>query len=189
MQKPVQVAFRGMKVSDAVEAACWEEAAKLERYFDRMTGCRVVIAEPHRQHRKGNLFEVRIDLTVPGGEIVVTREPPAHHADEDVFVALRDAFDTARRRLEDFARRRRGQVKAHEPQARGRVARLFQDDGYGFIEDDDGRELYFHRNSVLGDGFGRLAIGTTVRFAEEEGDKGPQASSVIVLEGQPLVTP
>jgi ribosomal subunit interface protein len=115
MQIPVQVTFRHMSVSEAVEAQCWKEAAKLERYFDRITACRVVIEQPHRHHRKGNLYQVRVDLTVPGSEIVVTREPPAHAADEDLQVALREAFDTTRRELEDYARRLRGQVKTHEP--------------------------------------------------------------------------
>jgi ribosomal subunit interface protein len=180
MEIPVQVTFRDMPVSDAVEAVCWEEAAKLDRYYDRITACRIVVAESHRR-QKGNLFEIRVDVTLPGGELVVNREPPLHHTDEDVYVAIREAFDKARRRLEDYARRQRGRVKAHDPPPHGRVSKLMPHAGYGFIETPDGREIYFHRNSVLQEAFDRLQIGSQVRFEEAEGAKGPQASSVSLL--------
>ncbi len=114
MHVPVQVTFRDMPVSDAIEAACWEEAEKLERYYDRITSCRIVVAESHRRRQKGNLFLIRIDLAVPGRVLVVNREPPKHHRDEDVYVAIREAFERARRQLEDYARRQRGQVKSRE---------------------------------------------------------------------------
>ncbi len=107
MQVPVQVTFRDMPVSDSVEARCWEEAAKLERYYDRITSCRIVIAESHRRRVKGTLFAVRIDLAVPRRVLVANREPPLHHADEDIFVAVREAFARARRQLEDHVRRQR----------------------------------------------------------------------------------
>jgi ribosome-associated translation inhibitor RaiA len=100
-----------MPVSDAVEARCWKEADKLERYFDRIVACHVTIAESHRCHRHGNLFEVRINLLVPGRELVVNREPTEHHVDEDMDVAIRDAFDRMRRQLQDHVRKMRGQVK------------------------------------------------------------------------------
>ncbi len=181
MQVPVQVTFRDMPVSDAVEAACWEEAAKLERYCDRITSCRIVIAESHHRHRKGNLFEVRIDMAVPGRLLTVHREPPEHHADEDIGVAVREAFDRARRQLEDYVRQRRQQVKAHEGPPCGRIAKLLSEDGYGFIEAPDGREIYFHRNSVRNGGFDRLAVGAEVRYVEEQGVEGPQATAVMPL--------
>jgi len=106
MQIEPQVTFHGVAVSDAVQRLCWSEAEKLERYSDRITSCRVVVSEPHRRHRRGNHCSVRIDLTLPGGELVVNREAPEHDGDEDVLVALREAFDTARRRLQDFVKRR-----------------------------------------------------------------------------------
>ncbi len=182
MQIPVQVTFRHMSVPETVESQCWKEAEKLERYFDRITGCRVVIEQPHRHHRKGNLYQVRIDLTVPGSEIVVNREPPAHQADEDIQVAVREAFDTARRELEDYVRRMRGQVKPHDVPTHATVARLFPNDGYGFLRTPDGREVYFHRNSVLGGAFEALAPGTHVSYREEDGEKGPQATSIRAIE-------
>jgi cold shock CspA family protein/ribosome-associated translation inhibitor RaiA len=182
MQIPMQITFRGFPPSEAVEHDVRMHAGRLDRFCDRIVGCRVMIEAPHRHQHQGKLFHVRIDLTVPGGEIVVNREPAAHHAHEDVHVAIRDAFDAARRQLEDTARRQRGAVKLHEPRPLGRIRRLFPEQHYGFIETADGREIYFHRHSVLGGAFGRLQLGTDVEFVEERGEKGPQATTVRMLE-------
>ena len=106
MQVEPQVTFDGIPVSDAVQQACWKEAEKLDRYYDRITSCRVVIAQPHTHHEQGNLFSVRVTLEVPGETLAVHREPSQHHKSEDVHVALREAFDAARRRLQDFVKHR-----------------------------------------------------------------------------------
>jgi ribosomal subunit interface protein len=113
MELPLQISFRDVAPSPAVEAKIRERAEKLERYYDRIMACRVVVETPHGRHHQGKLFHVRIDLTVPGAELVVSREPDQHHAHEDVFVAIRDAFDAAQRQLADFARRQRGATKTH----------------------------------------------------------------------------
>jgi ribosomal subunit interface protein len=110
---PVEVTFHHLPVSDAVEARCTAEAHKLARHFDRITACFVVVSESHRRHRRGNLFEVRIRLELPGHTLVVNREPPAHHEDEDVYVAIREAFDRMDRQLEQHVDRMRGEVKSH----------------------------------------------------------------------------
>ncbi|MHC4427377.1 MAG: HPF/RaiA family ribosome-associated protein [Planctomycetota bacterium] len=110
----IQVTFRDMRVSDAVEARCWKEAEGLERYFDRIVSCHVTIAESHRRRRQGNLFDVRINLSVPGRELVVNRQAAEHQVDEDIDIALREAFDRMRRQLQDHVRKIRGQVKKHE---------------------------------------------------------------------------
>lgn len=178
MELAVQISFRGLPSTDAIEAKVRAHAARLERYYDHITGCRVMIESPHRRHHQGKLYHVRIDLTVPGKELVVSREPAEHHAHEDVYVAIRDAFDAARRRLEDHARRQRGAVKVHEPRPLAEVSRLFPWEGYGFIQTPDGREVYFHRNSVRDDAFAVLEIGSRVEFVEEPGEQGPQASTV-----------
>src|SRR6516162_2640237 len=104
MQLPLQITFRHMDTSDAVVARIRKRAEELERFFDRIMSCRVVVACRHSRHQQGNLFRVRVDLTVPGREIAVGRDPAAHHAHEDIYVAIRDAFDTTRRLLEDYAR-------------------------------------------------------------------------------------
>jgi len=113
MQTVAQVSFDDLPVDEAVREAALAHVADLERYSRRITGCHVVVAQPHRHHRAGRLYSVRIDLVVPGGEIVVNRDQHLDHAHEDVFVALRDAFAAARRRLEDHVRRMRGDEKRH----------------------------------------------------------------------------
>lgn len=110
MQIPLQVSLHGIAHSDALYSAIREKAERLDRYYDHLMSCRVVLELGGRHKRKGKQFNVRIDLKVPGGELAVTRE---HH--DDLQVALRDAFDAARRRLEDYARVQRGDVKRHLP--------------------------------------------------------------------------
>ncbi len=178
MQLPLQISFRHMEHSETIEALVREKAAHLDTFAGHIMSCRVVVEPAGKHHKHGNLYEVRIDITVPGEEIAVTREPSEHTEYRDIHVALRDAFDSARRQLEDYVRRRRGAVKTLETAPHARVSKLFPDEGYGFIETPDGREIYFHRHSVLHEGFDHLHIGTEVAFVEEEGKKGPQASTV-----------
>jgi cold shock CspA family protein len=170
-----------MEHSEAIAALVQEKAADLETFSDHIMGCRVVVEPASKHHQHGNLYEVRIDLTVPGEVIAVTREPGDQPKYRDLQVALRDAFDAARRQLEDYVRRCRGAVKEHEGQPRARVSQLCPEEGYGFLETPDGREIYFHRHSVLHEAFDRLQLGTEVSFAEEEGKKGPQASTVTLV--------
>ncbi len=173
---PVEVTFRGMQPSPMLEALVRKHAHTLDKFDNRITSCRVVVEQPHQHHRKGRHLSVHIDLTVPGGEIVVNRDPPRHDASIDPHVAVREAFHAARRQLQDSQGRHR-EAHPHEGPPTARVIDLAPD--YGFLSTSDGRELYFHRNSVLGDGaWGRLEIGDEVRFAEEDGIKGPQASTV-----------
>jgi len=114
MQSPLEINFRNMDRSDAVEARVRENTEKLEQIFDRITSCRVVVEATHRHHHKGFLYHVSIDIGVPGTMVVVNRDPGKNHAHEDVYVAVRDAFKAARRRLEDHSERRAGKVKTHE---------------------------------------------------------------------------
>jgi ribosomal subunit interface protein len=181
MQEPLQITFRNLDASPAVEAKIRERVEELEQIYNRITSCRVVIEESNRHQRQGRLYHIRVDLRVPGREIVVKRDPSAHHAHEDIYVAVRDCFDAVRRRLEDHARRQRGDVKAHETPGHGKIATLIAEKGYGFIDAVDGTEVYFHRNAVAGDGFNKLVVGDEVRFVvhPDEGEKGPQASTVV----------
>jgi cold shock CspA family protein/ribosome-associated translation inhibitor RaiA len=167
-----------MPPSEAIETNIRDKAAKLDDFYEKIMGCRVLVEAPHRHHHKGKLYHVRVDLTLPGGEIVIDREPSRHASHKDVYVAIRDAFAAARRKLRDFARRRRGIMKIHHPPLQGRVVKICSDEGFGFLETPDGREIYFHGNSVLEPGFARLEVGTEVTFAEEQGVNGPQASTV-----------
>lgn len=180
MQSPVQITFRGMETSEAVEARIREKAAKLENFHDRITSCKVVVEAPHRRHQKGKLYSVSIDLTVPGGELVVSSEKRFHRSHEDVYVAVRDAFSAMRRQLEEFAREHRGQVKNHEAAPEGTIRRLFPD--HGFIDTADRGEIYFHRNSVVDGNFDDLREGGAVRFIAVQGEQGLQATTVHPLD-------
>jgi cold shock CspA family protein/ribosome-associated translation inhibitor RaiA len=178
MTVPLQVTFRGFPASPAIEAGIRERAERLAGFHDRIIDCHVVVEAPHGHHAKGKLYHLRVLVNVPGGQVVVSNDAHDKHAHEDVHVAIRDAFNAVDRKLEDFVRRHRQDVKHHVAPAHGRVARLFPD--HGFIVDGEGNETYFHRNSVVNDGYDRLEVGAEVRFvaAEGESDKGPQATTV-----------
>ncbi|MHA1518003.1 MAG: HPF/RaiA family ribosome-associated protein [Alphaproteobacteria bacterium] len=114
MAIPLEISFRNMDPSPAVEARIREKAEKLERFQERIIRCTVVVEAPHRHHHKGKLYSVHIDISVPGKDhLIVDRAKPADHAHEDVYVAVRDAFNAAVRQLEDYTQRMRGDVKAH----------------------------------------------------------------------------
>lgn len=179
MALSLQITFRGMDPSPAIEARIREKTARLERLAPDIERCHVTIGAPHQHHRQGRLFCVRIVLHGPGCDIAVTREGQADQAHEDAFVALRDAFDAALRQAEDQARRHDHRTAHHAPAfAHGRVARFIAGEDCGFIETDDGREVYFHRNSVAAHGFDRLRLGDPVRLSIAEGEQGPQAAIV-----------
>lgn len=183
MQQPVQITFKEMKHSDAIETWVRERAAKLEKFYEPIIRCHVVIEAPDRHSHRGGLFRVRIDVTVPGDEIVVSHQGPKDQAHEDVYVALRDAFRATRRRLQDSLRKKRGKVKHHELPQHARVTKLYLAEDYGFLEGHDEVEVYFHRNAVLNEAFDDLSIGGLVRYvlAEGEGEAGPQASTVELI--------
>lgn len=113
MAIPLQIIFRNMDASDAVRARIEEHADKLALFHDRVMSCRVVVDAPHRRRRQGKIYHVSIDAKVPGTEIAVNRAPDGHHAHEDVYMAVRDAFNALARRLQDVARIRRGDTKTH----------------------------------------------------------------------------
>lgn len=119
MQIPLQVTFHGVDHSEAVETRIREKVAKLELLHDRITSCRVVIETHHKNtsslHKKGEPFHIRIDVTIPGGELVVKRDPKESHINEDIFVALREAFGSMERQIKEFVARQRGDIKSHEP--------------------------------------------------------------------------
>lgn len=181
MKQPLQITFRDMPHSDAVEANIRERVAKLDEFYEQIMACHVVIEQPHAHHRQGKLFRVSIDLTLPDGELLVNRSAQENHAHEDAYVAIRDAFKSLRRQLQDFARKQRGKVKKHEIPGHGKISAIISDQDFGRILTADGREIYFHRNSLVDGEFDALTIGSEVRFVEEHGNEGPQASTVHLL--------
>lgn len=196
MEAPLQITFRNMRPSASVEEWIRAEADKLEDFYSRVMACHVTIEMPHRHHRKGTPYHIRIDLTVPGEEIVVKREPSLRRraielgetavkkhlepkkSHKELRLVINEAFKAIGRRLQDYARRQRGDIKTHPPLQVARVGKIMQDEGYGFLTSADGRGIYFHKNSVLNRAFSKLKVGTRVSFIEEPGEKGPQASTV-----------
>ncbi|GAB4169483.1 MAG: ribosome-associated translation inhibitor RaiA [Rhodocyclaceae bacterium] len=173
MSVPLQITVREFPHSEALDAAIREKVEKLAEFYPHIMGCRVVVEIPHKHKHQGRFFNVRLDITVPGSELVINRD-----LHEDPNVALRDAFGAARRRLEDFGRVQRGDVKAHAPAERGRIVRLDAEAGFGFIETAGERELYFSRDNVIQPDFAELTVGTEVQFIEEAGAEGFQAKRV-----------
>ena len=182
MVLPLQITFRDMPQSDAIADLIRERVAKLERYCNVMMSCRVVIQEATRRRHQGNLFCLTLDVTVPGAELATghgNRGEP--HAYEDIRLAIRDAFQAMERQLKTYMAQRRREIKVHPSQPVARVTRLFPQDGYGFITTPEGRDVYFHTNAVINEGWEEIDIGSEVRFAEEMGDNGPQATTVECL--------
>ncbi len=181
MQTPVEIDFQGMTATPKIQAAIDAHVAALEERFGRVTACRIVLKGPSGHHHTGGLYEVNIRLALPDGrEVNVAGTPDADERHADLDFALNDAFKRARRRLQEHVRRLQNQVKQHESTPIGTVARVDPSGEFGFIEAADGRQLYFHRNSVVGEPKS-LEVGARVSFAEEMGEKGPQASTVKLL--------
>jgi len=176
MKTPLQITFRDIEHSDALEAHIREKAGKLETFSDSIMSCRVVVEMPHQHKHQGKFFNVRIDIGVPGSEIVVNRD---NH--EDVYVALRDGFDAATRQLKGYVRRLRGDIKTHDEEFVGEVVRLFPNEGYGFIRRADGDELYFNADNLVNTTLKQLNEGDAVKFIEDmAAAEGPQAKRVSV---------
>lgn len=180
MKLPLQITWRGISQSDAIETAIREKADKLEQFYDKIMACRVTVDAPHQHGGKGNLYEIHLDITVPGGEIVVRRNPPERHTHEDIYVVIRDVFDDARRQLQDHARKERGDVKVHDVPRHARVLKKFPAEDYGVLETPDGREIYFHKNALIDGDFDTLHEGTEVLYVEEQGNEGPEARQVVL---------
>ncbi len=182
MQIAPRIQFRGMEPSPAVETRIRERIDGLAQFHDRITSCNVVVDAPHRHGHKGQIYRISIDITVPGAELFVGKEAADNHAHEDVYVAVRDAFDAATRQLEDRVRRTSGHgVKPHPAKRHGEIVRLVPDEGFGFIATADGGEVFFRRESLVAGAWDRLTAGTKVRFTEHDGEQGPHATAVKVL--------
>jgi cold shock CspA family protein/ribosome-associated translation inhibitor RaiA len=179
MQTPVEIDFQGLDAKPELRSAIDKHVAQLEERFGRVTAGRVMLKAPGGRHRTGGLYEINIHLSLPDGrEVNIARTPQRDERYADLNFALNDAFKRARRQLQDRVRKLQGQVKQHDGPPIATVARLDPSGDFGFLQADDGHEIYFHRNSVLENGFSRLGVGARVTYVEEMGDKGPQASTV-----------
>jgi len=184
LRVPLEISYRNVQKTDDIEDLIYEKCAKLEQVCNYITSCRVAIEKPQEHQKSGNPYRVRLDITVPPGhELVVKREVGEGEMHEGLTSVIRKVFNAARRKLKKLIEKQRGEVKKHQTQeARAVVVRLFHEEDYGFLQTLDGREFYFHRNSVLQNDFDHLERGTVVRFIEKEGEKGPQASSVQIVD-------
>lgn len=179
MQIPLEVTFRNAERSEPIEEAIRERVDKLNRYFEHIISCRVTVEVPNRTPQYDVLnHRVSVDISVPGEELVVSREPNVNDNFNDIYVTIRDAFDAADQQLRSYAGRLQETRVIQDEKPSAIVEKMFTDKGYGFLLTPDGREIYFHENSVSPPGFDRLKLGDKVRFVESRGDEGPQASLV-----------
>jgi cold shock CspA family protein len=182
METPVQIDFQGMQADPKIRAAIAKHVSQLEERFGRVTAGRVVLKSPGGHHRTGGLYELHVRLALPDGrEVNIGHTPQNDERYSNIDFALNDVFKRARRQLQDQVRKLQAQVKTHEGPPIGTVSELDPLGEFGFIQTGDGREIYFHRNSVLNGEFPKLTVGSHVTFAEEMGDKGPQASTVKLM--------
>ncbi|WP_428390558.1 HPF/RaiA family ribosome-associated protein [Lichenicoccus sp.] len=182
MDRPLEIAFHNLQASQSLEAEIRERVARLEQRYKHLIGCRVTVEALHQQHQTGNTYEVHIVLSLPGRDLAVSHEP--HHAREryakpDIRTTVRDAFKAAERQLESFKGLQR--VDASGPSGSalaGQVAQLIPGEDHGFILNNVGTQLYFHRDSLTNASIEDLEVGQAVHYVETQGDAGPVASKV-----------
>ena len=188
METPLKITYRNVKKTKELDGLINEKCAKLEEACDHIISCNVTVEKPQEHLKNGSAYRVRINLRVPPGhEVVVKREPGEGDMHEPLSSVVIDVFDSAWRNLKKLSDVQSRRIKKHPAQeVNAFVQELFKDKGYGFLEGVDGRKIYFHKNSVLGNKFDRLRVGDGVRYLEEMGEKGPQARSVQVEYKPPL---
>jgi cold shock CspA family protein len=184
MHVPLTMTFRNVRKSADLETLIWKQARKLERVCPHLVSCRIAVEKPQAHQKSGNPFRVRLDVTVPPAhELVTVRNAGEGDLHEQLPTVVRRAFDAMQRQVKKLVEKQRGEVKIHPAQElAGVVIRLFRDQGYGFIKSLGGRDIYFHKDSLAAAEFDRLEIGTGVQWNEEEGEKGPQASFVKIVD-------
>lgn len=184
MKVPLEISYRNVEKTDALEALIHEKVAKLERFCDHISSCRVAVEKPHENPKSGSPYRVRIDLTVPPGhELVAVKNPAEGDQYDPLETVIRSAFEAARRQLVELNERQHDEVKSHPEQEMGAiVTKLFPEQGYGFIKSLEGEDVYFHRNSVVNGDFDRIEVGTGVRYVALEGEQGLHASTVQIVD-------
>ncbi len=187
MQTPPEISFRNVEATPELKAAIKGRIEDMEKLYDLLIGCHVMVESRHRRRQTGNPVQVRIEVTLPGRRLVVNRDPSDEPWHADPFLAVGDAFDDLRRRLKEHVRGVRGEVKTHAAPLQGRISELIPD-GHGFIQDSDGTIVYFHENSVRDLDFADLVVGDQVRYSRGYGDEGPQATSVRRFGSAPVTT-
>ena len=185
MDRPLEIAFHNLQSSESVEAEIRRQVERLETRYGNMTSCRVSVEALHQQHQTGNLYEVHISVSVRGKDLAVSQEP--HHAKEryahpDVRTTLRDAFKAIEKQLSSASRGRHrggsGTAGAGDGPLAGQVALIEPGSDHGFLIDNSGTQLYFHRDSVTNGRFETMQRGDLVHYVAETTDTGPVATKV-----------
>ncbi len=184
MQVPLEITFRDVPRTPEIEQLIQEKVRKLEELTDALTSGEVVVERPHKSKQSGNPYHVRLTFNMPPGHrLIAERKSVAREDEQPLSAVVREAFDALRRQLKKILERQRGDVKAHPDQEVGAIVdELEKSQGYGFLRTIDGRQIYFHKNAVTNNEFDRLTVGTGVRFSEELGDEGPQATVVQIVD-------
>lgn len=182
-----EITYRNVDKSEAIDNLVHEKIAKLEHICNYINSCHIAIEKIHDRPRSGSPYRVRIDLTVPPGhELAAEKNPGEGIQYQPLDAVIRETFDAMRQQLVKLTQLQRASEQAgkyeYAKESTGLVTKLFREDGYGFLETLDGREIYFHQNSVLHHDFDRLEIGTEVHFSLEDGEEGPQASTVKIVD-------
>ena len=179
METPLELVFKNMEPSERIKALVDERVARLEKFFDGVTSCHVYVTAPHSSQRTGNLFEISIEVRVPGDELFAHSKAD-DDAHEHARVAIRDAFSAMERQIKRWKQKVGGDVKTREAPLQGRIEEIRHDEGFGQILATDHRLVYFHRNAVVDGDFEELKAGDTVELVVRVGEsaKGPQASTV-----------
>jgi len=185
MQTPIEIAFKHVEPTDEIKALISEKAERLDKFHDGITSCHVYIRAPHQSQKTGNLYEVTLEVRIPGHELVVRRHQDDQPERAHLAVAIRDAFDAMEQELKSAARKQQGDVKHHDGPLQGKIVEIRHDQGYGQIIATDNRLIYFHENSVVDGDFGDLAQGDPVEMVVQtkESPIGPQASTVRRIGG------
>jgi cold shock CspA family protein/ribosome-associated translation inhibitor RaiA len=187
MKIPPEITYRNVEKTNAIDTLVNEKVAKLEHVCNYINSCHIAIEKTHDRPRSGSPYRVRIDMTVPPGhELVAESNPSESNQYDPLDAVIRDAFNIARQQLVKLTKQQHesDRSKSYEAvqETTALVTKLFRDQGYGFLKTFDGREIYFHSNSVLHNDFERLEIGTGVHFSLEQGEEGPQASTVKIID-------
>jgi cold shock CspA family protein len=184
MQKPLELSFRNVAKSDAIEDLVRQKVDKLERLCRYITSCRVTIDQPQEHQRVGNPYQVLVEVRIPPGhDLVVKREPGESNMHDPLDVIVRDSFDAMQRQVKKVVDQQRDEVKRHpEQENMAIVQEVNREEDYGFIRTVDGRSIYFHKNAVIQDDWDRIEAGTGVRFVEKMGVDGPQASTIQIVD-------
>lgn len=173
-----EISFPDFEPSEAVRTDVERYLAKVENLYDRVVSCHVSIRAPHQRQRV-HIYHVTIVLEIPGEDVVVSHEPEKDMSHADIHVAIRDAFNALTRQLRKRVKSRQEKVIVNEdPHEIGVVKSFDPNQGWGFVEDHQGREIYFHQNALLNADASDLKPGSRVRFVEGPGEKGNHVTSM-----------